>query len=131
MLRPSIGDLLGGLSASLQSEVLPALADGPPRSQLKAALHLIARLQRSWDLTPGYITADNADIAQVLGSLAHDPATPPEPSGYNDPALRAAAARNLHLQAILAEQKPTPEMQALYRRMSARAVLATGDPAHD
>lgn len=52
---------------------------------------------------------------------------PLEPPGYNDPALRKAAGRNLQLQAILAAQEPSPEIDALYRRMNARDSRFVGD----
>jgi hypothetical protein len=131
MLRPSPGELLSGLRASLTSEVLPALPKGAAHSQLKAALHLMGRLEKSWDLAHDHIAKDNADMEAVLGPLADIAPPVTEPSGYNDPALRTAAARNLQLQTILAAQQPTPEIEALYRRMSARDSRSIGDIAHD
>jgi hypothetical protein len=130
VLRPSTGELLAGLRASLVSGVLPSLPKGDAHSQLKAALHLLGRLEKSWDLAHCHITEDNADIERVLGPLASVPPPIEEPRGFNDPALRQAAARNLQLQAILAEQPPSPEIQALYRRMSARDSHFIGDNAH-
>jgi hypothetical protein len=127
MLRPSTGELLAGLRASLISGVLPSLPKGPAHSQLKAALHLLGRLEKSWDLAHNHIAQDNADIEQVLGPLAEVLPPAGEPAGYNDPALRNAAARNLQLQTILAEQPPSPEIEALYRRMGARDSQYVGD----
>jgi hypothetical protein len=131
VLRPSTGELLAGLRDSLTKGVLPSLPKGEVHSQMKAALHLLGRLERSWDLAHSHVAKDNADMEQVLGSLADVPPATEDPAGFNDPILRQAAARNLQLQAILAEQKPSPEIDALYRRMSARDSCAIGDIPHD
>jgi hypothetical protein len=131
VLRPSTGELLEGLRASLTTGVLPSLPKGEAHSQLKAALHLLGRLAKSWDMAHTHIAQNNADMEQVLGPLADAPPPAEELPGYNDPALRQAAARNLQLQAILAEQEITPEIEALYRRMCARDLRAIGDIAHD
>jgi hypothetical protein len=127
VLRPSTGELLAGLRASLTDGVLPALPKGAAQGQLKAALHLLGRLANSWDLAHSHIAQDNADMEQVLGPLADVPAPAEGPPGYNDPALRLAAARNLQLQAILAAQSRALEIDALYRRMAARDCRFVGD----
>ena len=127
MLRPSTGELLSGLRASLTKGVLPAIPKGDAASQLKAALHLLGRLENSWDLAHTHIAQDNADMEWILGPLADVPPPAEEPPGYNDPALRQAAARNLQLQAILAGQEPSPKIEALYQRMSARDSRYVGD----
>jgi hypothetical protein len=131
VLRPNTGELLAGLRVSLTHGVLPALPKGQALSQLKAALHLLGRLEKSWDLSHAHLAADNDDMERVLGHLANVPPPAVQPTGYNDPALRQAAARNLQLQAILAGQDSTAEIEALYRRMSARDSRAIGDTAHD
>jgi hypothetical protein len=127
VLRPSTGELLAGLRASLADGVLPALPEGAAQSQLKAALHLLGRLAKSWDLAHSHIAQDNAEMEEVLGPLADVPAPAEMPPGYNDPDLRHAAARNFQLQAILAAQQPTPEIDALHRRMAARDCRFVGD----
>jgi ABC-type oligopeptide transport system substrate-binding subunit len=127
MLRPSTGELLAGLHSSLTSAVLPSLPKGEAYSQLKAALHLLARLEKSWDLAHSHIAEDNADMERVLGPLADMPTPAEELFGYNDPELRQAAARNLLLQTILAKQQPSAEIEALYRRMSARDTRYIGN----
>jgi hypothetical protein len=131
MLRPNTGELLAGLRASLTEGVLPLLPKGDAHSQLKAALHLLGRLARSWDLAHSHIAEDNADMELVLGARADVPLPVEEPAGYNDPALRRAAARNLQLQTVLAGHQITPEIEALYRRMSVRDSRAIGDISHD
>ena len=127
MLRPSTGELLAGLRASLTKGVLPAIPKGDAASQLKAALHLLGRLEKSWDLAHIHLAQDNADIERVLGPLADAPPPAEQPPGFNDPALRRAAARNLQLQAVLAGQEPSPEIEALYRRMNVRDSRYVGD----
>ncbi|GGY90581.1 hypothetical protein ACFSTD_19510 [Novosphingobium colocasiae] len=134
MQRPSTGELLAGLGRALETEVLAALPDGTARRQLKAAVHLISRLERIWDLTPAHLAADNADIEATLAALGYqDPvAATAAPRGYNDPALRALAARNLALQEALLDLPDGAELQALRRRMAARDCAFVGDrvPEH-
>ena len=138
MQRPSTGELLKGLAQSLTETVLPALPKGGAHQQLKAALHLIGRLERSWDLAARHLAADNADIAAVRAEVL--PATGPdslasrleavsiaEPGGYNDPALRAAAARNLALHQILLDLPEQDALVALFARMVARDSHYVGD----
>lgn len=138
MQRPNPGELLAGLRRSLAEQVLPALPRGVPQQQLKAALHLMGRLERSWDLAASHLAEDNADIAAVLGALL--PANGPQslearlaaipagkPEGYNDPALATAAQRNLALHQLLLEQADTPELRALFARMAARDAVYVGD----
>lgn len=139
MLRPSTGELLRGLRNSLRSEVMPALPDGAPHRQMKAALHLIERLERTWDLAGPYISADNADIEQALGALLPEQGgqslkaridtarESPEPNGYNDPGLRAAAQRNLALHQILLEMPDCNAIRALHARMVDRDAQLVGD----
>lgn len=138
MQRPNPGELLRGLRKSLAEQVLPALPKGVPHQQMKAALHLLGRLERSWDLVAGHLAADNADIAAVLaqilpadGSTTLDQhladATTPAPDGYNDADLREAARRNLALHELLIAQPHNPSIAALYRRMTVRDLRLVGD----
>ncbi len=127
MLRPSIGELLAGLRTSLANEVLPSLPLGDAHRQMKAALHLLGRLEKSWDLAHAHIAQDNADLEHILGPLADVPPPSTILPGYNDPALRNAAARNLQLQEILAGLPLSAEIDALYRRMSERDCRYAGD----
>lgn len=69
MLRPSVGELLRGVSAALRESVLPALPSGAAQRQLKAALHLLGRLERSWDRLPGYLEQDNADMRDTMRAV--------------------------------------------------------------
>lgn len=135
MQRPSPGTLLHGLRQSLTETVLPVLPKGVAQQQLRAALHLIGRLERSWDLAAAHLAADNADIAAVLSRVigpealaARLAATPPDPiEGYNDPALCAAARRNLALHHVLLEVPDHDEVMELHKRMVARDAHYVGD----
>jgi hypothetical protein len=105
----------------LTSQVLPAVTDPSAHRQLRAALHVLDVLERSWDLLPAYLAADNADIRGTLLcalTLIPDPATTgfgelaarlnsseqPEPvafPGTTDPTLRELMADNAFLQQSL------------------------------
>lgn len=138
MQRPNPGELLAGLRRSLEEEVLPALPKGVPHQQMKAALHLIGRLARSWDLTASHLRDDNADIEALLAATlpqgldamldSRIAAIPAEmTNGFNDDGLAAAARRNAALHEILCEQADTPERRALFERMAARDAVYVGD----
>lgn len=139
MQQPSPGDLLKGLRHSLAETVLPALPRGVAQQQLKAALHLLGRLERSWDLAAPHLAADNADIAAVLAQMlpadvleARLAASPPEQvSGYNDPELAAAATRNLALHRLLLDLPDHDVVTALHARMVARDARYVGDGADE
>jgi hypothetical protein len=69
VLRPTPGELLAGVRRELTEQVLPAVPAGAPARQLKAALHVLAQLERTWDLQPAYLAADNADIRATLAEV--------------------------------------------------------------
>jgi hypothetical protein len=126
MIRPTIGEVLLGITDGLRHSVLPALEPGAAQRQLKAALHALGRLQKSWDLMPAYIAADNDDLRPTLRTTiaALEPVGLPrtlverfnsvvdasvaggdrqEPIAcVNDAATTALAQENLHLQGVLA-----------------------------
>ncbi|MFA7587453.1 MAG: hypothetical protein WCY11_14880 [Novosphingobium sp.] len=138
MQRPNTGELLRGLRKSLNEQVLPALPKGVPYQQMKAALHLMARLERTWDLATSHLADDNADIEAVLGDLlpsdgagslderlsATEAMTP---AGYNDAGLREAAERNLALHQVLLTLPYSAPLAALHIRMSRRDSRFVGD----
>jgi hypothetical protein len=132
MLRPSPGELLGGICASLRRSVLPALPPGDSQRQLRAALHALERLQRCWDLLPECLAADIADMRATLQEIvtaarqapggeppalskvaadiegagaAHGADMPDaiELPGIHDAAMAAAARTHAALQALVAE----------------------------
>ncbi len=124
MLRPTVGDLLKGINASLRQSVLPSLSQGAAQRQLKAALHTLGRLERSWDLLPAYLAEDNADMRQCLEAIQQAlrasgiepppglaslretlaaPAPEREVPGFNDRSLAMQGSLNLKLQALVVE----------------------------
>jgi hypothetical protein len=128
----------------LREQVLPYVPDGEPTQQLRAALHLLGRLEHSWDLMPTYLVADNADLRASLAELSSrtgvswtdDAATASAVPGVQDPTLRGLIAANAHLQAELdrlqqhwrADADGDPEVErlllALHTRMAERAGAA-------
>ena len=140
MFRPTAGELIAGIADSLRETVLPSVSGGAAQRQLKAALHALGRLQRSWDRLPRYLADDNADLQQTLDStlttliaelqplapavadlrarlLAQGAADAPPLPGINDPALARAGRTNEALQALLADldhwlRQPTQRAQA-------------------
>ncbi len=121
MLRPTTGELLRGVRLGLAEHVLPALPDGAAVRQLKASLHILRRIERSWDRLPAYLEADNMDISDTLGGLVAELAergggypelsrrlaSPPEPAplpaGVCDARLARLMAVNGALQSALAD----------------------------
>ena len=143
MQRPNTGELLRGLRQSLSEQVLPTLPRGVPQQQLKAALHLIGRLERSWDLAASHLARDNADIAAVLRGLldgagldGEGPQTldqrlascdVPAPAGFNEPELRDAARHNMALHQLLLDMPHSDALAALHARMVERDRRFVGD----
>jgi len=68
--RPTFGELLRGVRTGLEGAVLPALPQGAASRQLKAALTLLRRLERSWDRRIPYLLTDVSDIAASLAAIA-------------------------------------------------------------
>ena len=66
MIKPSIGELLSGVAASLRERVLPEIPAGTTRRQIQAAIGIIARVALVWDKTAPYLYEDNEDIAETL-----------------------------------------------------------------
>ena len=66
MTKPSIGDLLNGVAASLRESLLPDIPAGPTRRQIQAAISIIRRVSLIWDKTGPYLYADNKDIEETL-----------------------------------------------------------------
>jgi hypothetical protein len=146
MLKPTPGELLSGIHRGLKAQVLPELPAGSAARQLRAALHALDLVARTWDLQSSYVEADNADLEQTLTELERISGLHREPggrswepvAGVTDPALAAAMARNLQLQSELddfqrrwrAGGRPEPTVDrtllGLHQRLTARAALASG-----
>jgi predicted nucleotidyltransferase component of viral defense system len=121
MLLPNPGSLIHSLHSSLKDDVLPTLEKGSAQRQLKATLHLLARLEKTWDLYGGHVVEDNKDIEKTLADmldvlveagvgeqfkklksqLKKRHHVVEELSGLNDPSLIEASHRNLQLQECL------------------------------
>ncbi|MGQ0630165.1 MAG: hypothetical protein ACT4P1_03925 [Sporichthyaceae bacterium] len=148
MLRPTPGELLAGIHRELTAAVLPYVPEGEPTRQLRAALHVLAQLQRCWDLQPAYLRADIADLRTSITELGAgagivpapaEPASPPAP-GVQDPELAELLAEHERLSAELATFQQAWSVQSgaerdaavdallfdLHVRMAARARAAAG-----
>jgi hypothetical protein len=126
MLRPTPGELLDGVRRELAAQVLPALPAGAAARQLRAALHVLGALARSWDGHQHRFQDENADLDASmtafcdLTGLAREPVAANAPfPGVGDPGLQELMQRNAALQAEL------EQLQLRWRR-DARA-----DPAAD
>jgi hypothetical protein len=117
MLEPNPGKLLKAVADSLTSSVAPSVSDPNAARQLKAIVHIVKRLQRSWDLCASIAAKDNEDIEATIsrvgemleGSIDDDVlnrlVSHEEPrneeswpiDGVNDPHLKAIMSRNLLL----------------------------------
>jgi hypothetical protein len=64
--KPTVGELLNSVAASLRESVLPEIAGGPTRRQIQAAISIIRRVSLVWDKTGPYLYADNKDIEKTL-----------------------------------------------------------------
>jgi hypothetical protein len=146
MVKPTPGEVLSGIHRELTAQVLPELPAGSAARQLRAALHALDLIARTWDLQLPAIEADNADLEQALTELERISGLHREPGGQSwdpvtgvtDPALAAAMARNLELQSALeafqrswrADDRSEPAVDRalleLHQRMTARAALASG-----
>ena len=137
MTKPSIGDLLNGVAASLRESVLPEIPAGPTRRQIQAAIAIIRRVSLVWDKIGPYLYADNEDIAETLrrvsaildhaqadGSGAgleplrerlHAALDRHDDPGVEYPSPAALGARNVELQVLMVElqealhETPSPE----------------------
>ena len=125
MTKPSIGDLLNGVAASLRESVLPEIPAGPTRRQIQAAISIIRRVSLIWDKTGPYLYADNKDIEETLlqvsaildraeadGSGAglkplrqrlHAALDQRDAAGVEYPSPAALGARNVELQELLVD----------------------------
>ncbi len=70
MTKPTIGDLLNGVAASLRESVLPEIPAGPTRRQVQAAISIIRRVSQVWDKIGPYLYADNRDIEETLRQVS-------------------------------------------------------------
>ncbi|MGA7762367.1 MAG: hypothetical protein WCA59_11510 [Candidatus Binataceae bacterium] len=125
MTKPTIGDLLNGVAASLRESVLPEVPAGPTRRQIQAAISIIRRASFVWDKIGPYLYADNKDIEGTLRQVAvmldraeanrsgaeleplrqrlHAALDQRGEAGVEYPSPAALGARNVELQELLVE----------------------------
>jgi hypothetical protein len=154
MLQPDVGQLLSGMRGVLSTSVLPAVQDPAAQRQLKAALHLMGRLSRSWDVGHAMVREDNADIEAVLSALktriqaagfvvvvTGDETSAPSMGKLNDPWLLAQEQKNQRLRSSLEAMEqfvradlPQPlaagcleDLHKLFERMTERESVVAGD----
>jgi hypothetical protein len=123
--KPSIGDLLNGVAASLRESVLPEIPAGPTRRQVQVAISIIRRVSLVWDKTGPYLYADNEDIEETLRQVSaildraeesencaglaplrqrlHATVDQRGVAGMEYPSPAALGARNVELQALLVD----------------------------
>lgn len=121
MLLPNPGSLIHTLRGNLKDVVLPALDKGDAQRQLKASLHLLGRLEKSWDLYSQHVLQDNKDIQTTLTEILQQLSDAEvaekfkkikyqlnkhiniieKIDGLNDPDLMKATHRNIQLQECL------------------------------
>jgi hypothetical protein len=146
VLRPTPGELLVGIRRELKDQVLPALPSGSAARQLTAALHVLDKISRTWDLQHQYLEADNADMDSTLDNFARLAgharqrlvSSSVQIPGVTDPALRALLAQNEALQTELdafqlqwrdagrQDDEIDKLSLALHARMASRAATAGG-----
>lgn len=110
MTKPTIGDLLSAMAASLREVVLPELPAGPARRQLQAAISVIRRVALVWDKTGPYLHADNRDIEETLlrlRSLLDAAKTNGRDAGLEQVHQRLCAS--LDQRAVSAAEYPSPQ----------------------
>ena len=90
MLKPTLGELVGNISRSLREDVLGEVPQGAAQRQLKAALHALDRVERSWGQLGQMLIEDNRDITatlrDIVAALETEGTRAPEPvlSALND-----------------------------------------------
>jgi hypothetical protein len=118
MIHPTSADLLKGVEAALRETVLPELARGTSgRKQLQAALEILRHVAHALPLEAATLAADNADMAEILTE-----------SGVAIPTHADPVALNLALQQAVSQLPVTPNLIALHRRMTDRAVALIPPP---
>jgi hypothetical protein len=113
MLIPTTGTLLRAVRIELTNQVLPELPDGEARRQLKAALHILSRLERCWDRQVPYLEADNADLAHTLDIVLGELGDGPDAAAYRQLTARLAETRVHPPQAPIGDPGVTDRLQRL------------------
>jgi aminoglycoside phosphotransferase (APT) family kinase protein len=67
--KPSLSELLSGVSKTVEEVVLPALGDSPAADRITALLTVLDRIEAEWPVAAGCLAADNTDIEHTLRRL--------------------------------------------------------------
>ena len=84
------GELLQRLSATLRSDIGPAIGDEYTRTQAYMASVILARVAKQVALEPDHRAAEQADVAELLAKL--DPLTADAPAGFTEAVANARTA---------------------------------------
>jgi hypothetical protein len=143
VIEPGHDALLAGVADSLERTVLPDLASGPLRRQVREAVRIIRRVALAMDRVAPALREDIADMTATLEAIVEPDKSGPAsdvlrarldavrtPEGADTNALRR---RHAELQALLidadaaahaladpARAEALARLRALYRRMLAR-----------
>jgi aminoglycoside phosphotransferase (APT) family kinase protein len=98
--KPSLADLIEGITANAERHVLPALGATPEAQLLVDTLATLDRLAAEWSATSAHLAADNDDIRATLARIGRA-ATAPSADGHDVTDVAALAAENCRLKAAL------------------------------
>lgn len=94
--KPSLADLIHGISANAEQVVLPALAGRPEAQVLVDTLATLDRVAAEWSTTAALLAVDNGDIRATLTRIADGrsrAAQPLDPAGSDVASLAAENCR--------------------------------------
>jgi hypothetical protein len=118
MIHPTSADLLKGVEEALRETVLPELPRGTAaRKQMQAALEILRHVAHALPMEAATLAADNADMAAVLAQ-----------AGVEVPKNGDPVELNLALQHAVSELPATPQLIALHKRMTDRALALIPPP---
>lgn len=137
--KPSIADLVGGITANVERSVLPALGSSAEGQLLVDALAVLDRLAAEWHTAAAHLVEDNTDISLTLDRLGRSPSAKGTSDGASD--ARSLAEQNCRLKSALiatieqldlpatpgdpaAKQDADREVRELLARMLRREVVA-------
>ena len=113
--KPSLGELLDGVSKTAELVLLPALADSPHADRLIEALMILDRVSAEWSDASRHLRDDNEDIRATLARIG----TPVADAATEQPvgSVESLAAENRRLKAALcpATRAPRAAMRQLCR----------------
>jgi aminoglycoside phosphotransferase (APT) family kinase protein len=99
--KPSLADLIDGITANAERHILPAL-DGSPAAQLLVdSLATLDRLAAEWSATSANLAADNADIGATLTRIGRPGQLDPPDRSDDVVDVAALAAENCRLKSAL------------------------------